>query len=187
MKTNGVPAMVMLLAGFVDCLFAIRTHMTLGSFTRQLFLVLLIFYIIGCVVKIILDRNIDKMEDVKTVEEELQEEKEQTNETQEEKATEDDLNQEKQAEEAPGTVISADKEGIRVACGKNVLVLQEVQLEGKKRMEADAGACEDKKRIATLAKKLDLDAIHDTVHEMCKDEARHGKVFEGLYNRYFKK
>ena len=46
--------------------------------------------------------------------------------------------QEKQAEEAPGTVISADKEGIRVACGKNVLVLQEVQLEGKKRMEADA-------------------------------------------------
>ena len=46
--------------------------------------------------------------------------------------------QEKQAEEAPGTVISADKEGIRVACGKNVLVLQEVQLEGKKRMETDA-------------------------------------------------
>ena len=42
MKTNGVPAMVMLLAGFVDCLIAIRTHMTLGSFTRQLFLVLLI-------------------------------------------------------------------------------------------------------------------------------------------------
>ena len=43
-----------------------------------------------------------------------------------------------------------------------------------------------KKRIATLAKKLNLDAIHDTVHEMAKDEARHGKGFEGLYNRYFK-
>ena len=43
-----------------------------------------------------------------------------------------------------------------------------------------------KKRIATLAKKLNLDAIHDTVHEMCKDEARHGQGFEGLYNRYFK-
>ena len=56
----------------------------------------------------------------------------------------------------------------------------------KKRMMAEAGACEDKKRIATLAKKLDLDAIHDTVHEMAKDEARHGKGFEGLYNRYFK-
>ena len=57
----------------------------------------------------------------------------------------------------------------------------------KKRMEAEAGACEDKKRIATLAKKHNYDAIHDTVHEMCKDEARHGKGFEGLYNRYFKK
>jgi rubrerythrin len=57
----------------------------------------------------------------------------------------------------------------------------------KKRMEAEAGACADKKRIATLAKQQNLDAIHDTVHEMCKDEARHGKGFEGLYNRYFKK
>ena len=56
----------------------------------------------------------------------------------------------------------------------------------KKRMMAEAGACEDKKRIATLAKEQNLDAIHDTVHEMCKDEARHGKGFEGLYNRYFK-
>ena len=56
----------------------------------------------------------------------------------------------------------------------------------KKRMEAEAGACEDKKPNATLAKKLNYDAIHDTVHEMAKDEARHGKGFEGLYNRYFK-
>ena len=57
----------------------------------------------------------------------------------------------------------------------------------EKRMHAEAGACEDKKRIATRAKQLNLDAIHDTVHEMAKDEARHGKGFEGLYNRYFKK
>lgn len=56
----------------------------------------------------------------------------------------------------------------------------------KKRYEAEAGACEDKKRIATLAKQQNLDAIHDTVHEMCKDEARHGQVFKGLYDRYFK-
>ena len=56
----------------------------------------------------------------------------------------------------------------------------------EKRMNAEAGACEDKKRIATRAKQLNLDAIHDTVHEMCKDEARHGKGFEGLFNRYFK-
>ena len=57
----------------------------------------------------------------------------------------------------------------------------------KMRMDAECGACEDKKRIATLAKQQNLDAIHDTVHEMCKDEARHGRVFEGLYIRFFKK
>ena len=57
----------------------------------------------------------------------------------------------------------------------------------KKRMEAEAGACEDKKRIATLAKKLNLDAIHDTVHEMCKDEARHCNGFKGLLKRHFGK
>ena len=56
----------------------------------------------------------------------------------------------------------------------------------EKRKDAECGACEDKKRIATRAKQLNLDAIHDTVHEMCKDEARHDKGFEGLYNRYFK-
>ena len=55
----------------------------------------------------------------------------------------------------------------------------------EKRMLAEQGACEDKKRIATLAKQQNLDAIHDTVHEMCKDEARHGAGFQGLYKRYF--
>ena len=55
-----------------------------------------------------------------------------------------------------------------------------------KRMNAEAEANADKYRIAKRAKELNLDAIHDTVHEMAKDEARHGKGFEGLYNRYFK-
>ncbi|KAJ51758.1 rubrerythrin [Clostridium tetanomorphum] len=54
------------------------------------------------------------------------------------------------------------------------------------RVEAEHGACQGKKDLATLAKKLNLDAIHDTVHEMCKDEARHGSAFKGLLNRYFK-
>ena len=54
-------------------------------------------------------------------------------------------------------------------------------------MNAESGACEDKMRIAKRAKMLDLDPIHDTVHEMARDEARHGRGFEGLYNRYFKK
>ena len=55
----------------------------------------------------------------------------------------------------------------------------------KARVAAENGACADKKRIATRAKELNLDAIHDTVHEMCKDEARHGQAFEGLLKRFF--
>jgi rubrerythrin len=54
------------------------------------------------------------------------------------------------------------------------------------RTEAEYGACAGKKELATLAKQLNLDAIHDTVHEMCKDEARHGMAFKGLLERYFK-
>ena len=57
----------------------------------------------------------------------------------------------------------------------------------KKRMEAESGACEDKFRLARLAKEKNLDAVHDTVHEMAKDEARHGAGFQGLYKRYFGK
>lgn len=55
-----------------------------------------------------------------------------------------------------------------------------------KRMNAECGACEDKMRLARLAKEQNLDAVHDTVHEMAKDEARHGAGFQGLYKRYFK-
>lgn len=53
------------------------------------------------------------------------------------------------------------------------------------RVEAEHGACQGKKDLATKAKKLNYDAIHDTVHEMCKDEARHGSAFAGLLKRYF--
>ncbi len=53
------------------------------------------------------------------------------------------------------------------------------------RAEAECGACKGKKELATRAKELGYDAIHDTVHEMCKDEARHGRGFEGLLKRYF--
>ncbi len=54
------------------------------------------------------------------------------------------------------------------------------------RVEAEYGAAEGKKKLATIAKQKNLDAIHDTVHEMCKDEARHGCAFKGLLDRYFK-
>lgn len=53
------------------------------------------------------------------------------------------------------------------------------------RTEAEHGACQYKKDLATKAKKLGYDAIHDTVHEMAKDEARHGAAFAGLLKRYF--
>ena len=55
------------------------------------------------------------------------------------------------------------------------------------RVEAEHGATEGKTMLAKRAKELNLDAIHDTVHEMARDEARHGKAFEGLLNRYFGK
>ena len=51
---------------------------------------------------------------------------------------------------------------------------------------AENGATNGKFELAKKAKELGLDAIHDTVHEMARDEARHGKAFEGLYNRFFK-
>lgn len=57
----------------------------------------------------------------------------------------------------------------------------------EKRIDAECGATAGKMEIAKRAKAENLDAIHDTVHEMAKDEARHGRGFEGLYNRYFGK
>lgn len=55
------------------------------------------------------------------------------------------------------------------------------------RVDAEAGACKGKLDLATLAKQRGYDAIHDTVHEMAKDEARHGAMFQGLLKRYFGK
>ena len=54
------------------------------------------------------------------------------------------------------------------------------------RVDAENGATAGKFELAKLAKELGLDAIHDTVHEMARDEARHGKAFEGLLERYFR-
>ena len=54
------------------------------------------------------------------------------------------------------------------------------------RVEAENGATAGKTDLAKKAKEMGLDAIHDTVHEMARDEARHGKAFKGLLERYFK-
>ena len=53
------------------------------------------------------------------------------------------------------------------------------------RVDAENGATQGKTDLAKLCKKYNLDAIHDTVHEMARDEARHGKAFKGLLERYF--
>ena len=65
------------------------------------------------------------------------------------------------------------------------VVVTDTKANLKARVQAEYGACEGKKGIATKAKQLNYDAIHDTVHEMCKDEARHGMAFAGLLKRYF--
>ncbi len=56
----------------------------------------------------------------------------------------------------------------------------------QRRVDAENGATAGKTDLAVRAKKLNLDAIHDTVHEMARDEARHGKALKGLLDRYFK-
>ena len=55
------------------------------------------------------------------------------------------------------------------------------------RVEAENGATAGKTDLAKRAKAANLDAIHDTVHEMARDEARHGRAFAGLLKRYFGK
>ena len=67
-------------------------------------------------------------------------------------------------------------------------VLTDSSMENLKiRVAAENGACAGKTALAKKAKALDLDAIHDAVHEMARDEARHGKAFAGLLSRYFGK
>ena len=65
------------------------------------------------------------------------------------------------------------------------VVVADTQANLKARVEAEYGAAEGKLKLAKIAKEQGLDAIHDSVHEMCKDEARHGRAFLGLLNRYF--
>lgn len=103
MKTNGVPAIIMLAAGFIDCVIAILTHMSLWNFTRQLLLVLVLFYVIGCVVKMIIDRNFKDMEDDQNGEEteEPKEDQEEEENPKEEENTEQAKDAQEQSQEQP--------------------------------------------------------------------------------------
>lgn len=67
------------------------------------------------------------------------------------------------------------------------VVMPSTEANLKARVDAEHGACQGKLDLAKRAKELNYDAIHDTVHEMCKDEARHGAAFQGLLKRYFGK
>ena len=66
------------------------------------------------------------------------------------------------------------------------LVTDSTKVNLEMRVAAENGACAGKTDLAKQAKALGLDAIHDTVHEMARDEARHGRAFKGLLERYFK-
>lgn len=63
MKTNDLPAVIMLTAGAIDCVLSICAHVSLFDFTKQLLLVLVIFYVLGCIVKWILDINFPQMDE----------------------------------------------------------------------------------------------------------------------------
>ena len=65
MKTKGIPAVVMLLAGFVTCIIGIVQHMETDVFIKTLLAVLIIFYVLGCIVKLVLDKNFKEMDDLK--------------------------------------------------------------------------------------------------------------------------
>jgi phosphotransferase system glucose/maltose/N-acetylglucosamine-specific IIC component len=72
-KTKSLPAIIMLVAGLIDCIFSIYYHLSLWEFTRQLLLVLIIFYLIGCVVAIVIDINFKVMEEEEKGEDEEEE------------------------------------------------------------------------------------------------------------------
>ena len=87
MKTKTIPAIIMLLAGFIACLAGINAHMEVAEFMKMLFIVLIIFYILGCIVKAIIDKNFAEMQEEETTDGE-ENEGEETARTDEEEAAE---------------------------------------------------------------------------------------------------
>ena len=88
MKTKQVPAIVMLLAGLLTCVISIVQHMEFGKFVKTLFIVVICFYILGCIVKMILDKNFAEMQEETTEDTEAEEETENTQEDQKEEKNE---------------------------------------------------------------------------------------------------
>lgn len=83
MNTKSVPAIIMLIAGFVACVAGIVSHMDVADFMKMLLIVLIVFYILGCIVKLLLDRNFPKMQEEETTDGEETEEEEESLENEE--------------------------------------------------------------------------------------------------------
>ena len=84
-----------------------------------------------------------------------------------------------------GFSINPEKTRVARSNARQEVVTDSTKKNLEMRVEAEHGATAGKTDLAKRAKAANLDAIHDTVHEMARDEARHGKAFEGLLKRYF--
>ncbi len=85
MKRKAIPAIVMLFGGFCSCVIGILNHMDSAAYVKMLFIVLVIFYILGCIAKIIIDKNFPEMADKKENAEDSKKEDAESEETSEEK------------------------------------------------------------------------------------------------------
>ncbi len=90
MKTKSIPAIIMLVAGFIACIAGMNAHMEVADFLKMLLIVLVVFYALGCVVKQIVDKNFMEMKEEETTDGE---------ETEEEDAPEEDKEAESEDEE----------------------------------------------------------------------------------------
>ena len=91
------------------------------------------------------------------------------------------------AKDVPEEIKQGLRENFNGECSEVGMVLTDSTKKNlQMRVDAECGACAGKMDLAKKAKELNLDAIHDTVHEMAKDEARHGRGMQGLLDRYFK-
>lgn len=88
MKTKSIPAIIMLGAGFIACIAGMNAHMEVAEFLKMLFIVLVVFYVLGCIVKLIVDKNFMEMKEETTDGEET--EAESDSKTDEEAESEDE-------------------------------------------------------------------------------------------------
>lgn len=74
MKTKQIPAIIMLVAGFIACMAGMNAHMEVADFLKMLLIVLVVFYVLGCIVKQIVDKNFAEIQEETTDGEETEDE-----------------------------------------------------------------------------------------------------------------